>query len=187
MATEQQLNDLIYELRDLTQILRPLTSTTGTAGTKEGGGMSDRGVDRLINAIGKLAVSLDKSSTNKDIELQKFTAEVNNATDAQEALAKQAEDAAKAIKQAADDQAEAMRKAGLSAEELAKEQKIADKNKRKDKHKRQKTKWRQRKNEDKYKDEGQKGKHKHEDEDIHTESPCFELNLASMVGLNCLY
>jgi hypothetical protein len=94
--------------------------------------MSDRGVDRLITAIGKLAVSLDKSSTNKDIELQKFTAEVNNATDAQEALAKQAEDAAKAIKQAADDQAEAMRKAGLSAEELAKEQKTADKNKRKD-------------------------------------------------------
>ena len=43
-----------------------------------------------------------------------------------------AEDAAKAIKQAADDQAEAMRRAGLSAEELAKEQKTADKNKRKD-------------------------------------------------------
>ena len=132
MATEQQLNDLIYELRDLTQTLRPLTSTAGTAGTKAGGGMSDRGVDRLITAIGKLAVSLDKSSTNKDIELQKFTAEVNNATDAQEALAKQAEDAAKAIKQAADDQAEAMRKAGLSAAELAKEQKLAEKQKRKD-------------------------------------------------------
>ena len=132
MATEQQLNDLIYELRDLTQTLRPLTSTAGTAGTKAGGGMSDRGVDRLITAIGKLAVSLDKSSTNKDIELQKFTAEVNNATDAQEALAKQAEDAAKAIKQAADDQAEAMRKAGLSAEELVKEQKAAEKQKRKD-------------------------------------------------------
>lgn len=132
MATEQQLNDLIYELRDLTQTLRPLTSTAGTAGTKAGGGMSDRGVDRLITAIGKLAVSLDKSSTNKDIELQKFTAEVNNATDAQEALAKQAEDAAKAIKQAADDQAEAMRRAGLSAEELAKEQKAAEKQKRKD-------------------------------------------------------
>ena len=132
MATEQQLNDLIYELRDLTQTLRPLTSTAGTAGTKAGGGMSDRGVDRLITAIGKLAVSLDKSSTNKDIELQKFTAEVNNATDAQEALAKQAEDAAKAIKQAADDQAEAMRKAGLSAVELAKEQKAADKQQRKD-------------------------------------------------------
>jgi hypothetical protein len=94
--------------------------------------MSDRGVDRLITAIGKLAVSLDKSSTNKDIELQKFTAEVNNATDAQEALAKQAEDAAKSIKKAADDQAEAMRRAGLSAEELAKEQKAAEKQKRKD-------------------------------------------------------
>ena len=98
MATEQQLNDLIYELRDLTQTLRPLTSTAGTAGTKAGGGMSDRGVDRLITAIGKLAVSLDKSSTNKDIELQKFTAEVNNATDAQEALATQAEETAKTIK-----------------------------------------------------------------------------------------
>ena len=135
MATEQQLNDLIYELRDLTQTLRPLTSTAGTAGTagtKAGGGMSDRGVDRLIAAIGTLAVGLDKNSKNKDIELQKFTAEVNNATDAQEALAAQAEDAAKAIKQAADDQAEAMRRAGLSAEELAKEQKVAEKQKRKD-------------------------------------------------------
>ena len=131
MATEQQLNDLIYELRDLTQTLRPLTSTAGTAGTKAGGGMSDRGVDRLITAIGKLAVSLDKSSTNKDIELQKFTAEVNNATDAQEALATQAEETAKAIKKAADDQAEAMRKAGLSAEELAKEQQKAQKEKQK--------------------------------------------------------
>ena len=135
MATEQQLSDLIYELRDLTQTLRPLSGTSGTTGINSAtgsSGMSDRGVDRLITAIGQLAVSLDKSSTNKDIELQKFTAEVNNAADAQEALATQATATAIAIKQAADDQAEAMRKAGLSAEELAKEQQKAQKQKDKD-------------------------------------------------------
>lgn len=129
MATEQQLNDLIYELRDLTQTLRPLSGTGATAGAT--GGMSDRGVDRLIVAIGKLAVSLDKNAQNKDLELQKFTAQVNNAADAQEALAQQAAEAAAAIEQAAKDQAEAMRLAGLSAEELAKEQREAEKQKRK--------------------------------------------------------
>lgn len=129
MATEQQLNDLIYELRDLTQTLRPLSGTGATAGAT--GGMSDRGVDRLIVAIGKLAVSLDKNAQNKDLELQKFTAQVNNAADAQEALAQQATEAAAAIEQAAKDQAEAMRLAGLSAEELAKEQREAEKQKRK--------------------------------------------------------
>lgn len=84
MATERQIDDLIDQLRDLVPELRSFTRTGTT-------GIGNDGTNKLINAIGLLAINVNKTSKvykNEAASLQKFSAKVDRATKEQEDLAK---------------------------------------------------------------------------------------------------
>ena len=120
---DQQMQDLIDQIRDLVKAFKS-TSSTGTSGSS----MADKSINQLINALGQLSVKLDGTKRTRAEELQamkRFAANVNRATTAQEAQAEAIANNIKKQKDAADAAAEAARKSALSAEELAAEQKAA--------------------------------------------------------------
>ena len=124
---DQQLIELIEELRRLIPVLKTMGSTQGTSAPTG----TDRGNDRLVNAIARLTATIDtnnKTKAQQDRSMSDFVKGVDKATDAQdaqrvaqEAAARSAKEAAQVVQDAADAQAEAMRRAGLSATELAQE------------------------------------------------------------------
>jgi hypothetical protein len=127
---DQQIQDLIDQMRDL---VKSLKATSGTAAT--GSGMADNSVNKLINALGQVAVKLDGTKRTRAEELQamkRFAANVNRATKQQDA---QAEAVAKNIqktKEASAAQAEAARIARLSSAQIAQERLDAEKKRKAD-------------------------------------------------------
>ena len=80
---DQQLQDLVDQMRDLVKTLKSTSGTAGTAST----GMGDRAVTQLINALGQLATKLDGTTRSRAEEMQamkRFAANVNRATTQQE-------------------------------------------------------------------------------------------------------
>ena len=123
---DQQIQDLIDQMRDLVKVLKATSGTPTTTGAgKTSATSSDQSVTKLINALGQLAVKLDGTKRTRAEEMQamkRFAANVNRATTAQDA---QAEAIAKNIQKTKDEaaaRAEASRIAMLSAKDLAAEQ-----------------------------------------------------------------
>ena len=123
---DQQLQDLIDQMRDLVKVLKVTSGTPTTTSTgKTGADSSGQNVTKLINALGQLAVKLDGTRRTRAEEMQamkRFAANVNRATTAQDA---QADAIAKNIQKTKDEaaaRAEASRIAMLSAKDLAAEQ-----------------------------------------------------------------
>jgi hypothetical protein len=125
MAEQIDIDNLVYQMRDLIPALKTL-SETRTTGSASG----DRGSDKIVMAIAKLAAKLDentKTKTKENVEIAKFTKEIDDATEATKKLTEQQEAAVKQQKDAADDKkkqdaelAEAQKRAAMSADELAK-------------------------------------------------------------------
>jgi hypothetical protein len=122
---DQQLQDLIDQMRDLVKVLKVTSGTPTTSQGKTGADSSGQNVTKLINALGQLAVKLDGTRRTRAEEMQamkRFAANVNRATTAQDA---QADAIAKNIQKTKDEaaaRAEASRIAMLSAKDLAAEQ-----------------------------------------------------------------
>jgi hypothetical protein len=96
---EQKINDLIYEIRNLIRTIdsastaKPYSgSDTSTSKSSSGskikfGDVMDRGVNRIVNALGKLDTTIrnqDASRKEQQRAMRRFTADVNRATSAQE-------------------------------------------------------------------------------------------------------
>jgi hypothetical protein len=114
---DQQLQDLVDQMRDL---VRTLKSTSGTAGT--GTGMGDRAVTQLINALGQLSTKLDGTTRTRAEEMQamkRFAANVNRATTQQEKQQQAIDKNLQRIRDEAEARKEAARLTKMSAEELA--------------------------------------------------------------------
>ena len=121
---DHQMQEMIDQLRDLVRTLKG-TSGIGAAGQSSQSGPSDAGINKLINALGQVASKLDgtaKTRAEEQKDMKRFTANVNRATDAQEAQTKQiAEDIA--IKK------EASRRAKMTADAIIEEEKRITKEK----------------------------------------------------------
>ena len=116
---DQQLLDLIDELRRLVPVLNSLSQTAGTSKNNSGG---DRSTDRIINALARLTATVDTNNKTKAAEkrsIEEFTKEVDKATDAQEDFRKAQEEAAKSSQEAAKVQMDAAKRAAMSSEDLA--------------------------------------------------------------------
>lgn len=116
---DQQLQDLIDQLRQLVPTLQNLGQTRGTASP-----VRDTGVDRIVQALGRLNATMDQSVKTKDAErrsMESFVKEVDKAVDAQEEYRKKQNQAAAAIEQSAREQAEAARRAAMTDQEIAEE------------------------------------------------------------------
>ena len=123
MVTEDQLDNLVYEIRDLIKILN---ATTGTRGTLANPGLdrntasldkSTQGTSRLILGLAKLAASLDGTKRTRAEEqksMKRFAADVDRASKAQEKQQAQIEKTLVA-----------QTKAKVTAEELAEAEKKA--------------------------------------------------------------
>ena len=123
MVTEDQLNNLFYEIRDL---IKTLNATTGTRGTRADPGLdrntasldkSTQGTSKLILGLAKLAASLDGTKRTRAEEQQsmkRFAADVDRASKAQEKQQAQIEKTLAA-----------QAKAKVTAEELAEAEKKA--------------------------------------------------------------
>jgi hypothetical protein len=114
---DQQLIDLIEELRKVTPELKKLGSTRGT----EGGAMADRGIDKLIVALGKLNLTIEtitkgvKASADLErLAMQKFAAEVDDTTDELAKLTKAEKDLERATREAAETTARSAAMASMS-------------------------------------------------------------------------
>lgn len=110
---DQQLFELIEELKRLIPVLKSMSSTRGTEDSKS----SDRSTDRIVNALARLTATIDtnnKTKAQQERSMEKFTSEVDKATDAQIELRKAQEDAAKAAEEAAKETAELTRRASLT-------------------------------------------------------------------------
>jgi len=126
MADQLDIDNLVRELANLVPALSNLTKTPTT-----GGSDANRGTDKIVMAIGKLSAKLDQNTNSKvkeNLEIAKFTKEIEDAAKASEKLQEQQKAAADA--QAKQDEAnlkaqeaqnEALRRSTLSAQELAKE------------------------------------------------------------------
>jgi hypothetical protein len=125
MAEQIDIDNLVYQMRELIPTLKDLSSTRTTSGSN-----SDRGSDKIVMAIAKLSAKLNentKTKTKENVEIAKFTKEIDEATDATKKLTEQQEAAVKQQKEAADNKkkqdaelAEAQKRAAMSADELAK-------------------------------------------------------------------
>ena len=123
MVTEDQLDNLVYEIRDL---IKTLNATTGTRGTRADPGLdrntasldkSTQGTSKLILGLAKLAASLDGTKRTRAEEQQsmkRFAADVDRASKAQEKQQAQIEKTLAA-----------QAKAKVTAEELAEAEKKA--------------------------------------------------------------
>ena len=123
MVTEDQLNNLFYEIRDL---IKTLNATTGTRGTRADPGLdrntasldkSTQGTSKLILGLAKLAASLDGTKRTRAEEqksMKRFAADVDRASKAQEKQQAQIEKTLAA-----------QAKAKVTAEELAEAEKKA--------------------------------------------------------------
>ena len=123
MVTEDQLNNLFYEIRDL---IKTLNATTGTRGTRADPGLdrntasldkSTQGTSKLILGLAKLAASLDGTKRTRAEEqksMKRFAADVDRAGKAQEKQQAQIEKTLAA-----------QAKAKVTAEELAEAEKKA--------------------------------------------------------------
>jgi hypothetical protein len=123
-SMDQQLLDLIEELRRLVPVLNSMSSTRGTEDTKSG----DRGTDKIVNALARLTATLDtnnRTRAQQERAMGEFVKEVDKATDTQETLRKAQETAIKTAEEAAESQRNAARRATLSQTELAAEDKKA--------------------------------------------------------------
>ncbi len=121
---DQQLLDLIEELRRLVPVLNSMSATRGTEDTKSG----ERGTDKIVNALARLSATMDtnnRTRAQQDRAMGEFVKEVDKATDAQEALRKAQATATKTAEEAAAAQREVARRATLSQAELAIEDKKA--------------------------------------------------------------
>jgi hypothetical protein len=126
MADQLDIDNLVRQLQDLVPALSNLTKTPTTGGSDTG-----KGTDRIVMAIAKLSAKLDQNTNSKvkeNLEIAKFTKEIEDAAKASEKLQEQQKAAADA--QAKQDEAnlkaqeaqnEALRRSTLSAQELAKE------------------------------------------------------------------
>jgi len=122
---DQQLQDLIDQMRDLVKVLKVTSGTPITSTGKTGADSSGQNVTKLINALGQLAVKLDGTKRTRAEEMQamkRFAANVNRATTAQDAQADAIAKNIQKIKDEAAARAEASRIAMLSAKDLAAEQ-----------------------------------------------------------------
>jgi muramidase (phage lysozyme) len=125
---DPQLQDLIIQMQELVRTLKSTSGTSASGSTVKGTGpASDKTVNALINALGKLAVKLDGTKRTRAEEqkaMKRFTADVNRATTAQE---KQVN----AIKDEIEKRKEAALRNKLTAEEIAKREKdLADEKKK---------------------------------------------------------
>lgn len=114
MATETQIDDLLFELRELTRALGTRNQTTQQAQNQAPDLKStDRSIKQLISALGLLSERIGEGSRirgREDARIDDFTNAVERATVRQEKL-----------ENAAREQEEAQRRAAMSAEELAEE------------------------------------------------------------------
>ena len=117
---DQQLQDLIEELRRLVPTLKSLGPGAGTSP----GGLGDRGIDKLISALGKLNIAIENTTTglgtaakNDLLALQKFASEVEESADNVEQLIKAEKELKRATREAAETTAQAARLAAMSARE----------------------------------------------------------------------
>ncbi len=114
MATETQIDDLLFELRELTRALGTRNQTTQQAQNQASDLKStDRSIKQLISALGLLSERIGEGSRirgREDARIDDFTNAVERATVRQEKL-----------ENAAREQEEAQRRAAMSAEELAEE------------------------------------------------------------------
>jgi muramidase (phage lysozyme) len=125
---DPQLQDLIIQMQELIRTLKSTSGTSASGSTVKGTGpASDKTVNSLINALGKLAVKLDgtkRTRAEEEKAMKRFTADVNRASTAQE---KQAE----AIKKEIEKRKEAALRSKMTAEEIAKREKdLADEKKK---------------------------------------------------------
>jgi phosphoglycerate-specific signal transduction histidine kinase len=110
---DQQLFELIEELKRLIPVLKSMSSTRGTEDSKS----NDRGSDRIVNALARLTATIDtnnKTKAQQERSMEKFTSEVDKATDAQIELRKAQEDAIKSAEIAAKETTELSRRASLT-------------------------------------------------------------------------
>lgn len=109
---DEQLQDLIDELRELNPTLR---SMTGTRATDTGAG--NNGTDKLIQAIARLSSTLDKSNKTvqqRDRAVKKFTDEVEKGSKQVEYQRKATQLQTKAADDAAKAERERIRRASLT-------------------------------------------------------------------------
>ena len=109
---EQELQDLIDQLRDIAPSLRNLSQTTGSATDQSGN-------DKLIMALAKLSTNIasnTKSNSQKQKDVDKFVKEVDKGADAS-ARARKAREKLTATQTAADTaERERIRRASLTAD-----------------------------------------------------------------------
>ena len=125
---DPQLQDLIIQMQELIRTLKSTSGTSASGSTVKGTGpASDKTVNSLINALGKLSVKLDgtkRTRAEEEKAMKRFTADVNRASTAQE---KQAE----AIKKEIEKRKEAALRSKMTADEIAKREKdLADEKKK---------------------------------------------------------
>ena len=111
---DEQLQDLIEELRQLNPSLRSMTSTAGTSQTQ-----GDRGTDKLVQAIARLASTIDKTNktaAQQERAVKKFVTEVDKGADAVAAQRKATDRQSKAADDAAKAERERIRRASLTQE-----------------------------------------------------------------------
>ncbi len=118
MADQIDIDELVRDLKELIPLLRNLGSTPTT---KTG---TDQGVERIINALGKLNATIKGQTTTRAEEqkaMKRFVADVDRATKAQQEQADQIEKDLKTQKELADTYEEALRLNKLTNEERKKQ------------------------------------------------------------------
>jgi len=120
---DQDLRELVEQLRDLTQSLKDMGRSPGsTSGSASG---LDRGIDRMIVALGQLAVKLDGTKKTRIAEeeaIKKFAKSVDKTTDSIEEEEKKRKAATKQLEEEAKEREEAVRKSKLSRQEQEREE-----------------------------------------------------------------
>ena len=145
--SQREVEELLYQLRRLVEELNQ--QRQGTQGLSETRSTAtegrDRGIDRLILALGRLSSQLDgerKTKAQEQADMLKFAKATDAASDAQEEQRKQIEENIKAAEAEAKAREETARRAAMSQAEIdderfrAEQQRIAeDKKKRQDEQK----------------------------------------------------
>lgn len=124
---DQDLRDLTEQIRDLVEILQSNSRTGGTSSydtANKDGEKFVRGVDRMVVALGKLAVQLDATKKNRVTEeeaIKKFTKAVEKTAEKLDDEEKARQDAIRAQEELTRAQEEAARRSSLTQKERDKE------------------------------------------------------------------
>ena len=124
---DQELRDLVEQMQDLISLLKKLNKEPGQtegANVNKSADKMVRGVDRMVVALGQLAVKLDTTKRTKAAEeeaVKKFTKSVEKTSEALDKEAKVREESAAAEKKREEEQAELDRRSKMSQLERDKE------------------------------------------------------------------